>query len=74
VTCTFQGVDGEEQVGRPDALPPPAVDGSPHVGTRSGSIFGTAVGPDRIDLGQYVDQVSLCDVYNKRIWSDLLLY
>lgn len=57
VTCTFQGIDGEEQNERSDALAPNAMDGSPAIGTRSGSIFGTAIGQDRIDLGQYVDQV-----------------
>lgn len=57
VTCTFQGLDGDEQAVRPDVPAQPGLEESPQVGARSGSVFGTAVGQDRIDLGQYVDQV-----------------
>lgn len=78
MTCTFQGVDDEEQLGRPDTLQPAGIDGSPAIGTRSGSITGTAVGLDRIDLGQYVDQVCSEDASvlgirsDDKLWQTLL--
>lgn len=54
--CTFQNLDGEDQQRRP-SQPQTELDGSPHIDNQPGAAFIGANGQNKIDLGQYVDQV-----------------